>query len=299
MHKYWGFGLLISSTVEFPELMPATSPHTDVTIAIGMVPVIHASATFCTGRITYDIVNDAALLFTVDGIATYYVADGNRIIISPLADDVEPRVLRMFVLAGAMAGILQQRKKIPLHAAGIVTDGGLTLITGHSGAGKSTTLAGLQEKKYPIFTDDITVLHHCADDDRVRGTAAYPMLKLWEQSMQTLQLHDRSFPVMPGMEKYGVFFHQDFDTQHYPIRRIILLATADIDEIRHVQLNGSMAFTQVIQHIYKPVLFRQPAVRAVCFHMISAMTRQAVTHCVTRPLQSDPAELLTVVKSLL
>lgn len=298
MYKYWGFGLLISSTIEFPELLPATSPHSDVTITTGVVPAIQAAASVCTGRITYDI-NDSELVFTVGDVAAYYVAHGDRIVIAPLADEVEGRVIRMFVLAGAMAGILQQRKQVPLHAAGIVNDGALTLISGRSGAGKSTTLAGLQEKQYQIFTDDITVLKHWPDDDLVRGTAAYPMLKLWEQSLQTLQLHDRSFPVMPGMEKYGIFFHRQFDTQHYPISKIILLATADIDEIRHDQLNGSVAFTQVIQHIYKPVLFRQPDVRAVCFNMISAMTRQAVTHLVTRPLHSDPAALLTVVTSLL
>jgi hypothetical protein len=298
MYKYWGFGLLISSEIEFPELMPVTFPYADVTVTIDVIPVIHASATFNTGQIRYDL-NDSELIFTVSGTAAYYVANGDRIIIAPLADHVEVRVIRMFVLAGAMAGILQQRKQVPLHAGGIVADGGLTLISGPSGAGKSTTLAGLKEKKHQLFTDDITVLKFLPDDGHIRGVASYPMLKLWEQSLQTLQLHDRSFPVMPGMEKYGLFFHEHFDTRQYPVRKIILLATADIDSVRHEQLSGSTAFTQVVQHIYKPVLFRQPAVRATCFRMISAITRQAETHLVTRPLDCTPKDLLTTVTSLL
>lgn len=298
MHKYWGFGLLISSGIEFPELMPASSPHTDVTITIDVIPQIDTTTTFSTGRITY-YMNDRELIFTVGDLASYYVADGNKVIICPLTTEVEDRFLRMFVLAGAMAGILQQRKQLPLHAAGIVVENGLTLISGHSGAGKSTTLAGLQERGYRIFTDDVTVLRQLPDDDRVRGIASYPMLKLWEQSLQTLQWNDRSFPVMPGMEKYGIFFHQHFDTQHYPVRKIILLSAGEVDKIQHETLSGSKAFTHIVQHIYKEVLFRQPATRALCFDTISAMIRHTETHLIKRPSVCDPEHLLNTVTALL
>ncbi|MBW8687420.1 P-loop NTPase family protein [Chitinophaga rhizophila] len=297
MYKYWGFGLLITSSIKFPELMPATSSHTDVTITIGSIPLIHASASFSTGHITYTL-NDYELLFTVPGIASYYIAHGKQIIIAPVTAKIEERILRMFVLAGAMAGVLQQRKQVPLHAAGIVEAGALTLICGRSGAGKSTTLAGLQDKHYRIFTDDVTVLRQLPGDEQVSGIAAYPMLKLWEQSLQTLQLEDRSFPVMPGIEKYGIFFHQDFDTEPYPVNRIILLATGDVTAIDHQRLIGSNAFTQVVQHIYKPALFRQPFIRGVCFNTISALTRQADTHLITRPLHCEPEELLATVTSI-
>ncbi|TWV93291.1 serine kinase [Chitinophaga pinensis] len=278
--------------------MPATSQHTDVTITIDAIPAIRVEHTCCTGRITYEM-NDRELVFTVGDLAAYYVADGNRIIICPLTTDLEDRVLRLFVLAGAMAGILQQRKQVTLHAAGIVIEDGLTLISGNSGAGKSTTLAGLQERAYRIFTDDVTVLKQLPDDDYVRGIASYPMLKLWEQSLQTLQWEDRSFPVMPGMNKYGIFFHQHFDTQHYPIRRIILLSAGEVNEIQHEQLTGSKAFTQIVQHVYKEVLFRQPAARALCFDTISAMIRHSETHLIRRPSQCDPEHLLNTVTSLL
>ena len=298
MYNYWGFGLHISSGIEFPELMPATSPHTEVTITIGIVPVIHVTATVCTGRITYDV-NDHEMVITVAEVASYYVANGDRIIIAPLAVGIEDRVLRIFVLACAMAGILQQRKQVAFHSAGIITDDGLTLISGNSGAGKSTTLAGLREKQYRVFTDDVTVLRQWPDEDCVYGIASYPMLKLWEQSLQALQWNDRSFPVMPGMEKYGIFFHQHFDMQHYPVRRIILLAVGEVDKVQHEQLSGSKAFTCIVQHVYKSILYRQAATRALCFDMISAVIRQSETHLITRPSYCDPADLLSTVSSLL
>ena len=298
MHKYWGFGLHISSGMEFPELLSFEFKHPDVIITLGEVPAINADIAFDIGHISYQV-NDHELVFSVQDVASYYVADGNRIIIHPHPANTEDRAVRLFVLGAAMAGILQQRGQVPLHTSAVVVNDRLTLIAGQSGAGKSTTLAGLKQRQYRIFSDDITVLKELPDDDHISGVASYPMIKLWEHSLQTLRLNDRSFPVMPGFEKYGFFFHSAFDTRQYPIERIILLETGETDTIRHKQLRGSEAFAGVVQHVYKASLFRQPAMRALCFDVISKMVKCAEVYQVTRPALCEPDSLLDVVTSIL
>ena len=288
----------ISSGMEFPELLPFGFRYPDVSVSLGEVPAINADAAFDIGHISYQV-NDHELLFSVQDVASYYVADGNRIIIQPHTDHVEDRVIRLFVLGAAIAGILQQRKQVPLHTSAVVVNDRLTLIAGQSGAGKSTTLAGLKQRQYRIFSDDITVLKELPDDDRISGVASYPMIKLWEHSLQTLQLDDRSFPVMPGFEKYGFFFHSAFDTQQYPVERIILLEKGQTDIVRYKQLQGSEAFAGVVQHVYKASLFRQPAMRALCFDVISKMVKCSEVYQVTRPALCEPDSLLDVVTSIL
>jgi hypothetical protein len=298
MYKYWGFGLHITSEIEFPELLPFAFKHTDISITIGKIPTIDASTAFSIGRISYQM-NDRELIFSVEDVTTYYIVDGNKIIIQPYPDNVEDRVVRLFVLGAAMAGVLQQRKQIPLHTAAVVVNDRLTLIAGQSGAGKSTTLAGLKKREYRIFSDDITVLKELPDDDHISGIASYPMIKLWENSLQTLQLDDRSFPVVPGYEKYGLFFHGAFDTRHYPVERIILLEARQTDVIHHQQLQGGEAFAAVMQHIYKASFFRQPVMRARCFDVISKLVNCSEVHQVSRPVSCEPDTLLDVVTSIL
>jgi hypothetical protein len=297
MYEYWGFGLHIASEIEFPELLPFTFKHTDVSITLGETPAIAAITEFSIGRISYQM-NDQELIFSVQDVATYYVADGNRIVIQPYPD-VEDRVVRLFVLGAAAAGVLQQRKQVPLHTAAVVVNDRLTLIAGQSGAGKSTTLTGLKQRGYRIFSDDITVLKELPDDSHISGIASYPMIKLWENSLQTLQLEDRSFPVVPGYEKYGFFFHGAFDTRHYAIDRIILLETQETDIIRHKQLQGSEAFASVVPHVYKASFFRQPVMRALCFDVISKMLKCSEVHQVSRPVLCEPDTLLDVITSIL
>jgi hypothetical protein len=295
---YWGFGLHITSEIPFPELytVPPSAPP-DVTITLGDIPHIPTGETFSTGQISY-IVNDHEILMTVPTIATYHITNGTTIIISPHSNDITPRMLRVFVLAGAMAAILRQRHTIPMHAASILKNDTLTFISGHSGAGKSTTLAGLIQQQYPVFSDDVTVLSN-NNHPHIHGLASYPMIKLWEQSMQSLHHTDRSFPIMPGMEKYGVFFHEDFNTNAYPVTRLILLTLSEDDRFTTSHLTGGEAFSAVMQHVYKPSFFNSKAMRILRFTTITKLLQHADVYEIARPQHCHPGALLSHVTALI
>jgi energy-coupling factor transporter ATP-binding protein EcfA2 len=299
--NYWGFGLHITSEIPFPELFPASfSEQSDVSIRLGEISDIPVGHSFSTGRITY-VMNDREMLFTVKDIATYYISGGNTVVISADNDGIEKHVLRLFVLAGALAAVLQQRRTIPMHAAAIIKDGKLVFISGHSGAGKSTTLAGLMAKQYQVFSDDVTVLAK-GENTLMHGIASYPMIKLWEQSMQTLDyaaFSDRSFPIMPGMEKYGVFFHEHFDTKQYPVTKIILLKLSEDDLFTTEELTGGNAFAAVMQHIYKPSFFNTQDMRMLKFSMITQLLQHTTVYQIARPPGCEPDELLSHVTALI
>ncbi|WPV66086.1 MULTISPECIES: hypothetical protein [unclassified Chitinophaga] len=297
-YKYWGFGLNIISEIPFPELSPVSSfEQAHVNIRMGEMPETPDGISFSTGRISYTM-NDQELLFMVQDIGKYYVKEGNTIIIHPDHAGIEKRLLRLFILAAAMAGILQQRRIIPMHTASLLIDGKLTLIAGRSGAGKSTTLAGLMNKQYRIFSDDIVVLANGADN-HMHGIASYPMIKLWEQSMQAFEYEDRSFPIMPGMEKYGLFFHEEFDTRPYPINRVILLKLSDDGQFTTERLSGGNAFEAVVEHIYKPSFFNTPDMRVLKFKTITQLLQNTAVYQIARPANCAPDELLSHVTSII
>ncbi len=264
---------------------------------MGSIPEFQDGFSFTTGRISYTM-NDRGLLFTVQDIGKYYVSGGDTIVIHPDHESIESRLLRLFVLTTGMAGILQQRSIIPLHTGSLLIDGKLTLIAGRSGAGKSTTLAGLMNKNYRIFSDDIVVLAR-GTDNHIHGIASYPMIKLWEQSMQAFEYEDRSFPIMPGLEKYGLFFHEEFDTSQYPINRVILLKLSDDGRFATNQLTGGCAFEAVVEHIYKPSFFNTPEMRILKFKTITQLLQNTAVYQIARPANCAPDELLSHVTSLI
>ncbi|GAA3931217.1 HPr kinase [Chitinophaga oryziterrae] len=300
MYNYQGFGLHILSEIEFPELLPAIADIADITVKIGDVPVNINGKRLQGNDISY-IINEEELLFSVKDIATYYAAYGREIIIAPETGNLEMRSIRLFVLATAIAAILLQRGLLPLHASAILDEDELVLICGRSGAGKSTTLAGLCKQGYTIFSDDITVLQQCTDTNVITGTASYPMIKLWEDSLLTLDqpfFQDRSFPVRPGMDKYGIFFHDDFNSNEYPVKKILLLDIGEDNEVRSKKLTGTQAFEAISNQIYRPVLLHSQSLRTLSFQVISKLLQRADIYYISRPMHCKPEKLLSVISSL-
>jgi predicted ATPase len=290
MYNYRGFGLHIASEIEFPELLPVISAPADVTISIGEIP-----ATVINKASQGYIINEDELFFSVKDTASYYAAHGREIIISPDAENYDMRNIRIFLLATAMSAILLQRNLLPLHASAIIENGELILISGRSGAGKSTATAGLSKMGYTIFSDDITVLQ--TEDNRITGTASYPMIRLWEDTLQALDVNDRSFRVKKGLDKYGIFFHDDFNHDQYPVKKILLLDIGD--ELSSKKLSGTAAFEALSNQVYRQQLLQGPLLRSLGFEIISQLLQQVEVYHIYRPMHCKPESLLSLISTLI
>ena len=299
MYKYFGFGLDILSDIEFPELSPASFDIPEIVIKTGEIPGILNGKIIQSADFTY-IIRDDELMFSVKDIANYYAGYGREIIVAPVEGYAAMRSIRLFILATVMAAILLQRRLLPLHASAILANDELILLCGDAGAGKSTTLAGLMKSGYTIFSDDIIVLQQHPDNNIVNGTASYPMIKLWENSLQTLDHHlfqDRSFPVRPGLNKYGIFFHEIFNRLQYPLKKILLLKIGTQDFIQTEQLTGMQAFEQVSNQIYRPILLQSQLMRTMSFKIIGQLLQHTDIYLISRPVRCKPEDLLSVITS--
>jgi hypothetical protein len=211
----------VGSQIPFPELFSiAGDGPMDLEIALGVIPIIEKTEAGYHSA-DYDITPDAYRI-TIKDVASYHVSEGKRIIISaePNADQDS---IRLFCLSNAFAAALHQRKTIPLHCSAILDKGELVLVFGASGAGKSTTMAALLQKGYKPFSDDVCVPVYQTDSDEIRLFSSYPMMKFWKE---TLDLTGYSLKadrkIRPDMEKYGMYYHEDFLTASLKPKLIIV-----------------------------------------------------------------------------
>lgn len=175
------------------------------------------------------------------------------------------------------------------------------LITGHSGAGKSTTLAGLLKNGHTIFSDDVVVLNK-PDGQPVQATASYPMIKLWDDTLVKLaheQFNDRSFAIKNGLDKYGIFFHHQFDTASHPVKSIVVLKKSDVPQVTVIELEGALAFRELSRQIYRPVLLHNNSLKALAFTKVMALAQTCKVYKVCRPADCAPEQLLLKIEELL
>jgi hypothetical protein len=294
MYQYWGFGLNIASEIEFPELLPHHFQNPQVVIRLGNVPSIEPLLSY-PGPVFSYYFNDTELLFETPGVASYYAANGESITVqldeNINKDDLQQmRSVRLYLLATVFAAVLLQRQALPLHASAIIKDGKLTLIAGDSGAGKSTILAEFMKRGHTIFSDDVVVLTGAPGP--VLAAASYPMIKLWEDAQEKLEhemFADQSFLVKHDLNKYGIFFHDGFDTARYPVQKIFILKKTGQDEIHIRELSGSDAFTEVSRQVYRPLLLHSIELKKLTFGILADLAKNCQALELGRPATCDPA----------
>jgi len=299
MYHYWGFGLLIASEIEFPELLPFDADKFDVMIITGKTPARIEGLQIEGNLFTFNISNKK-LLFKVKDIASYYATNGHSITVEINERVNEMRSVRLYLLATVMAAVLLQRKLLPLHASAILQTGGLCLITGDSGAGKSTAVAGLLKKGYTIFSDDVIVL--AINKDTVSAAASYPMMKLWEDTLTKLDdalFSNRDFEIKPGLNKYGIFFHEQFDTSQYPVKKMIILQKAADGQLTSRQITGAAIFKEMIGQIYRPILLQDPDLKVLVFQLFSNLMQTVEVYEIKRPEICNPEDLIRHIENLM
>ena len=171
------------------------------------------------------------------------------------------------------------------------------LITGDSRAGKSTSLAGLLKRGYAAFSDDVVVLKE--EQGLVKAAASYPMVKLWDDTMDKMNFEDRSFRIQQDIDKYGLFFHDRFDRSQYPVKKVFVLKIQDTPSLTSRTLDGKDAFDALIRQVYRPMLIQNNAQRLLYFKLVIDIINNGSIIEVTRPMDCNADHLVDFVESLL
>ena len=218
-------------------------------VEAGPVPHRLEPATMCLGQ--HDL-SPAAMLFRGGRhSARFLVENGARITFSknPRCDEA---LFVHHLLCPVMAGALWQRGSCVLHASSLLSPHGAVLVTGQSGAGKSTTVARLVMDGWPLQTDDISAI----------GAGASGVLEI-QPGARAIQLDEQASASL-GFDTRGLERHawqrQKMSVpvpiadprRGAPVVRIIFLQHAETFSVRTAR--GRDKLDLLLQAIYGPVL---------------------------------------------
>jgi hypothetical protein len=284
MFFYWAYGLEIVSELEFPEMYPYAVKKPDLEIKFGKVPAMLTGPEVIAKEKFF--ISPTEYLIHLP-ICSYYVKEGASITIE-LKENADLPSVRLFLLTNAMAAVLHQRSKVALHAGAIQTDKGLVVICGESGAGKSTTISALQQKGYKIFVDDVLVLERAGA--KVVGVAAYPTLKLWDDTIEKLALGviPEEQKLRESVNKYRVSFQEDFTTRTTPLYKIFYLRKEEAkNSIEITKKDGLEAFKILYSQLYRTSMINNTKSQAILFERLNQAVNQTNLIEVARPLDGN------------
>lgn len=148
------FGLVWRTAFPMPELSVCEpAPSADVTVTLETIPLRKRT------RAAPDSRGPSSLFMRFDrpGVAKLEIRGGSEIAVDP-DPGADPLQVRIVVAGIGAALLLLQRGMLPLHATVISAPTGAVLFSGHSGAGKSTTLNEFLQRGYRMVAEDLAAL---------------------------------------------------------------------------------------------------------------------------------------------
>lgn len=150
----------------------------ETAVRYGSVP--HALGAIMVGAEEYALVGDEFLMRTKDGLAFHY-RKGQGVTVE-IAAQADPADEGLYLNGSVYAAAASINGFYPLHASAVAVGGQVMAFTGPAGAGKSTLIAELGRRGYPMVCDDTLILSTPASGP-IQALPGHKRLKLTALAM--------------------------------------------------------------------------------------------------------------------
>lgn len=243
-------GLVISSEIELPELLPCPQHggEPDVVIRFAPVPAGLPLAVQATAEAE---IADNEVLLKIPGVARYLISGGTRIRVET-ESGAGTQEVRLFLLGSALGAIYFQRGYLPLHASVLVMNGRAVAFAGDSGAGKSTMAAWLNAAGYPLLCDDVCVVRF-DENELAMAYPGYPRVKLWSDALQEFEIDPRTLQRdYFRADKFHVPVPERFWIDPVPLRHVnVLQFSAAVTRPRIEEVSPASAVVLLRDNTYR------------------------------------------------
>ena len=245
---YKAFGLVIESELPIPQIAELQCVQSDVRIVRSQLRgIVDPDApTTAEGGCIVPTMTDTLFRVTNGNLIEADVCDG----------DTDSNVA-VYLMGSCMGAILVQRGFMLLHGS-CVTDGKRSvLITGDSGAGKSTTAAEFLKRGWRLVTDDVTCVFE--QDGVPMVQASYPSQKLWQDALDHYEkssddIHSLYFS--EDREKFGIDVSESFFNGICPLSMVVRLVAADHSTCLS-PMEGMAKVDQLMRNTYRLYLIEK------------------------------------------
>lgn len=276
-YRYHAYGLDIISQLPVTGFEPAEVLLEDVTIRLGDVPVSLANA--INKGVLFQS-TETEFLLHIDHVARYYVQNGNEIVVQLLGKSA-PGDISAFISGTVLGALMHQRHMLPIHASTVVYKDKCLVFAGNSGSGKSTLAAAVIKAGASLVADDISVIDF--REDRPSVCPAFPMIRIWEDSLKHLGINYQDFePVRGELRKFYMPVSL-FQRSQTPIHRIFILSTYNKEKLEIRELQGVDKFRVLKKHTY---LFRgipKTGLEQNHFMLVNQLAIKVPVTLITRP----------------
>ncbi len=290
MYQYFIYGLGIHSEIKLYNLTETPSKP-DVLVHYGSIPedIIEK-----TKRGHVSSMSQTRVWFQNDA-GHFIILNGNEIMVQPL-NNADEKTLASFVLGWGLSFLFQMRNASAIHCSAIEVADQAILVSGVSGAGKSTVALSLLDAGYRYLADDIIMVEPTPD---MLIHPGFPLQKVCRNVAEKMNPEDL-FYIDERKDKFAYYNTKDFCNEPRKLTTMISLQRHDGDTVQVEQLTGLNALNCVLNNLFLLDAYKifgyPPAEKVRCLDLAGKLT----IYKISRPKGKDTvAEIRDTIIQLL
>jgi hypothetical protein len=278
---YLLFNQKVRSDIELPEAVEIEkADDIDVFIELGKPP----EWVFEKVRSGYiDHIEEKIMWFYLKNIALFFVENGNHIIIYRESEDISELAIRSYLTGSAMALALIQKGYLPIHGATIEYGGKGIIISGESGAGKSTVTMELLNQGCKFVSDDLSAVQFMDGDIKV--LPGFPQQKLCRDVVERFSINiDELIYIDEERDKFARILDKGYVTDPILITcMIVISASMEAEKVECIEVIGGEKLHLLMNNIYRGLVYERLNNDAKRFHMFVQVAATIPIYIIKRP----------------
>ena len=249
-YRYFIYGLHVESEIEINEAMADSQDTiTDVVVKLGSMPEeISTKMNEFNSESVALIHKRDALCFRIPDVGDYLVEEAS-ITVSPFMETTS-QPIKTFLLGSAFGFCMVLRKKVVMHGGAVEHNGKGIIVTGESGAGKSTVTNALRERGYLFIADDVCALEE--DGEKMHISMAYPQQKLCRDAALKMG-YDLSelIYINEHRDKFAVRLKDGILPEGADFSFLFELRLAEDGKLSYQKVEGHEKLFTIVRNIYR------------------------------------------------
>lgn len=191
------------------------------------------------------------VLILIPNTANYLITslpNETSIVVDPYTSN-EPREYLAYLMGSILGSVLHYQNELAYHAAAIKIDMSTVLVTGDSGAGKSTTQGALLQKGANLVADDVAVIRF--ENNKYSVASGHPNIRLWADSAKVLGYPiEEQHRIRPNEDKYWIPVPDKFIYESQEPTHFVILKMHNESELKTTELRGAEKVKAMMEQLY-------------------------------------------------
>lgn len=238
-------------------------------------------------------INEKEFSMQVEKVGTFYARDGKVAEYSPAKNTTIPNI-ELYLNGSVFGAILHQRQILPIHGSSFAKDGRGFIISGESGAGKSSLTTAFCLSGNDFLTDDVTPVVFKKEEPQILPYS--DRIKLWEDSLAQFQKKSGSLNKITQDEEKFYFPVSRNSNKEISLHALFIVKPKDVQKPKFQTVDKIKAIPALQEQIYRyGFLAGMPHLKAVYFQKLVTIGKQIPVIQIERPLKISISEMHNLI----